>query len=80
MAHMGHPFASCLCLCVYLERFDWLGGSLGLPAEISFFGLPRPGLGKRGAAHVRWRFGSYARRVVVVDRAVVVGHDGPRPV
>ena len=25
-------------------------------------------------AHVRWRFGSCARRAVVVDHAVVVGH------
>ena len=34
----------------------------------------RSSLGKWGAACVRWRFGSCARRVVVVDRAVVVGH------
>ena len=59
---------------VYPERFDRLGGSVGLPAEILFFGLLRPGLGRREAARVWWRFGSCAHRVVVVDRAVVVGH------
>ena len=66
MAYMGHSFASYLCLCVYPERFDRLGGSVGLPAEISFFGIPWPGLGRREAAHVQWRFGSCARRVVVM--------------
>ena len=73
MAYMGRPFASYLCLGVYPERFDRLGGSVGLPTEISFFGLPRPGLGKRGATRVRWRFGFRARRAVVVGRVVVVG-------
>ena len=36
----------------YPERFDRLRGSVGLPAEISFFGLPRPGLGRQEAACV----------------------------
>ena len=59
---------------VYPERFDRLGGSVGLLVEVSFFGLLRPGLGRREATRVWWRFSSCARRVVVVDRAVVVGH------
>ena len=50
------------------------GDRFGLLAEILFFGLPRPSLGKQGATRVWWLFGSCARRVVVVDRAVVVGH------
>ena len=37
-------------------------------------GFSRPGLGKRGAARVRWCFGFRAQRPVVVGRAVVVGH------
>ena len=36
MAYMGRPFASYLCLGVYPERFDRLGESVGLSAEISF--------------------------------------------
>ena len=39
-----------------------------------FLGLPRPALGKRGATRMWWCFSSCARRVVVVDHAVVVGH------
>ena len=74
MAYMGHPFTSYPCLSVYPEQVDRLGGSVGLPVEISFFGLRRTGLGRREAAHVRWHFGSCAHHVVVVDRAVVVGH------
>ena len=74
MALVGRPFASYPCLGVYPERFDRLRGSVGLLVEISSFGLPRPGLGKRETTRVRWRFGSCAHRVVVVDRAVVVGH------
>ena len=50
------------------------GARWSLPVEISFWVFPRSGLGKWGATHVRWCFGSYARRVVVVDHAVVVGH------
>ena len=46
-----------------------------LSAEDFALGSSRSGLGKQGATRVQWRFGSYARRVVVVDRAVVVGHD-----
>ena len=45
------------------------------PGGDFIFGLPRPGLGRWEAARVRWRFGSCAHRVVVVDRVVVVGHD-----
>ena len=37
MAYMGRPFASYLCLGVYPEQFDRLGGTVGLPMEISFF-------------------------------------------
>ena len=74
MAYMGHPFASYLCLGVYPERFDELGGSVGLSEEISSFGLHRPSLGKQEATHVWWRFDSYARHVVVVGHTVVVGH------
>ena len=36
MARMGCPFASYLCLGIFPERLDWLGGSVGLPVEISF--------------------------------------------
>ena len=45
MARIGRPFASYLCLRVYPERLDQLGGSVGLPAEISFLVSPSPAWG-----------------------------------
>ena len=61
MAHVGRPLASYPCLGVYPERFDQLGGSVGLPVEISFL----------ASLGLSWEAGS---RVVVVDCAIVVGH------
>ena len=59
--------------CGYQATLSTQGGGWS-PGGDFIFGLPRSVLGKQEAARVRWRFGSCARRVVVVDRAVVVGH------
>ena len=55
---------------------DWIdsGGPMISPGRDLILGFSRSGLGKQGAARVWWRFGSCARRVVVVGCEVVVGH------
>ena len=75
IANTGRPSAS----LPVSRSLPWVNRSTQgvrrfLPAEISLLGLSRSGLGRRGVICVRWRFGFCARRVVVVDRAVVVGH------
>ena len=68
MAYMGRPFASYLCLGVYIEQFDRLRGLVGLPVEILF-------LVSLGLA---WGSGEPPAcgdaSVFAPGRAIVVGH------
>ena len=69
MAYMGRPFAPYLSLGVFLSRSINLGSPMVSPGgDPVVLGFSKSCLGMRRAAYVRWRFGSHARR------AVVVGH------
>ena len=74
MAYMGHPFAPYLSSVFILSDSIDSEGPTVSPGGDLILGFSRSGLGKRGAACVRWRFGSCAWHAVVVGCAVVVGH------
>ena len=70
----GVPLLPTYLSVCFSEPFDRLRKADGLSWWRSRFGFFKSRLGMRRAAYVWWRFGSYARHVVVVDHAVVVGH------
>ena len=64
---------TCLSVFILSDSIDSGGPMVSLGGDFILC-FSRSGLGKRGATRVWWCFGSHARHVVVVGRAVVVGH------
>ena len=69
MAYMGRPFALYLSLGVILSHSIDLESPMVSPGGDPVLGFSKSCLGMRRAACVRWRFGSCARRAVVVAHA-----------